>query len=172
VRAGIAYQAIIENRPAVFNVSDNPDADASDPWYASTSAGRTAVATFERVIDQEARRQKVDPELVKAIVFAENARGHYLGAAKAAEGLGVADSIFPMNINPEIWGPLGIDKTKAADPRANIRAGVALIKRLTERLEDASPEKVGTVYNSAAKERVTDYGAYVGGVYREKPWLK
>ena len=110
--------------------------------------------------------------MIKAIVFAENARGHYWGAAKAAEGLGIANSVFPMNINPEIWGPLGIDKNKALDPRANIRAGVSLIKKLTERLDNASPEKVGTVYNSASKDIVTDYGAYVGRMYREKPWSR
>ena len=172
MKSGSAFELSSRIKRAVLNVSDNPNADASDPWYVSTSAGRTAVATFESIIDQEARRQKVDPDLVKAILFAENARGHYWGAAKAAEGLGIAGSIFPMNMNPEIWGPLGFDGTTALDPKVNIRAGVTLIKRLTERLEDASPEKVGTVYNSTAKESVTDYGAYVGRVYREKPWSK
>jgi hypothetical protein len=49
------------------------------------------VATFDPLIREEALRQKVDPNLVRAIVFAEAARGHYFGAARAAQGIGAED---------------------------------------------------------------------------------
>lgn len=113
---------------AVLDVRNKPYADASDPFYASRSAGRTAVATFENIIDREARRQKVNPDIVKAIVFAANARGHHFGAARALEGLSAAKSIFPMNINPIIWGPLGLYRKTALDPEVNTKAGVTVVK--------------------------------------------
>lgn len=113
---------------AVLDVRNKPYADASDPFYASRSAGRTAVATFENIIDREARRQKVNPDIVKAIVFAANARGHYFCAARALEGLSAAKSIFPMNINPIIWGPLGLYRKTALDPEVNTKAGVTVVK--------------------------------------------
>jgi hypothetical protein len=130
------------------------------------------VATFDPLIREEALRQKVDPNLVRAIVFAEAARGHYFGAARAAEGIGAAKTYFPMNINPTIWSGLGLDDRAVLDPRIDIRAGVTLIKRLGERLDDPSPEKIGTLYNFAGRDTVSDYGAYIGRIYREKPWSR
>ena len=94
---------ILANEPARFEIVENPDADASDERYVRGEVGKTAVANYADLIVQEARRQGVDPDLIKAIVFAENARGHYFGLAKFAEGFGIADSIFPMNINPSVW---------------------------------------------------------------------
>jgi hypothetical protein len=58
------------------------------------------------------QRQGVDPDLAKAIVYVENAQGHYFGGAWLAERLGLARSLFPMNINPvfgQNWrGPMPI----------------------------------------------------------------
>ena len=136
------------------------------------SSGRTAVATFEQTIEQEARRQKVDPDLVKAIVFAENARGHYFALAKTAEGFDVAETFLPMNINPDLWSRLGLSRKNATDPEINIRAGVTLLKRLSNCVRDPVPEKIATLYNATGSRLVTDYGAYVARAYREKPWMK
>jgi hypothetical protein len=33
-------RSIVGNTPARFDIADNPNADASDPWYVSHSAGR------------------------------------------------------------------------------------------------------------------------------------
>ncbi len=163
---------ILADKPARFDIQDNPEADPSDPWYASNWAGDAAIASYGPVIEKEARRQGVDPDLVKAIAYSENARGHYFGSAKAAEGLGMADSFLPMNINPAIWGGLGIDRTSASDYLTNIRAGITLIKRIADRIDDPTPERIASIWNYTGRELVNDFGAYVGRMYREKPWEK
>lgn len=38
-------------------------------------------------------------------------------------------------------------------------------------MPDPDPAKVGSIYNFAGKERVSEPGAAVGRAYREKPWL-
>jgi len=161
---------ILADKPARFDIEDNPEANSNDPWYASALAGNAAIASYGPTIEKEAREQGVDPDLAKAIAYAENSRGHYFGSAKAAEGLDMADSFLPMNINPSIWGGLGIDRKSASDYLTNIRAGITLIKRIAGRIDDPSPEKVASIWNYAGRERVNDFGAYVGRMYRERPW--
>ncbi len=122
------------------------------------------------IIRREAAKQKVDPDLIRAIIYAENAHGHYFGAARAAEGLGKAGSIFPININLEKWRDLGFAGRNPSNPEDNIRVGVTLVKRIIERLENPTSEAIGTLYNSLPQDRVTDYGAYIGRLLQEKPW--
>lgn len=165
-------RSILDDTPGKIKLEDNPKADSSDPWYLSNGAGLSAVQLHDEIIRKEAARQKVDADLIRAIIYAENARGHYFGAARAAEGLGKADSIFPMNINPEIWRDLGFADRQASDPATNIEIGAKLIGRIRDRLENPTAEAVGTLYNSLPKDRVTDYGAYIGRLMREKPWAK
>ena len=110
------------------------------------------------VIDEEAARAGVDANLLKAIVYTENARGHYLGLEKAMTGVrklaiennlewlrdsrASSQSIMPMNIQPKIWGDFGIRGMNAFDARKNIRAGATLVKRTMDRVGDPTPEKV------------------------------
>lgn len=161
---------ILANKPAHFNIEENPNADDTSPFHESKDAGLAALASFGKLIEEEARKQDVDPNLVKAIAFSENARGHYLGAAKVAEGLDLADSLLPMNIRPDIWGKLGSGTADFTNPRTNIRAGVTLIKRIADRLDDPTPERIATLWNSTGREHVNDFGAYVGRMFRERPW--
>jgi hypothetical protein len=46
------------------------------------------------------------------------------------------------------------------------------MRRIQDRLDDPTPEKIATLYNGLMKEQVTDYGARVARYYKEKPWLK
>lgn len=161
---------ILANKPARFNISENPNADASSRWYESSGAGKSAVALHASIIAEEARRQNVSSDLIKAIMYAENARGHYFGAAHAAEGIGKADSYLPMNIRPDIWHGLGISEKDASNPRKNIRAGVTLIKRIQDRIDNPTPEKIASIWNYAGREKVNNFGAFVGRIFREKPW--
>lgn len=161
---------MLADRPAVFEVGEEGAVEARSPWYEPHSAGKAAIASFGRMIEDKARRQGVDPDLVKAVVFAEKARGHCFGAAKAAEGLGLAKSYPPMNIRPDIWSGLGLDPQSAQDPGDNICAGVTLLKRLSDRAGDASIESLATLWNSLAKEQRSEFGAYVRKVYDARPW--
>lgn len=166
-------RSILQNTPGRIRIQTNPKADSKDPWYLVNGAGRSAVMLHDDIIRREAAKQKVDPDLIRAIIYAENAHGHYFGAARAAEGLGrlgKAGSIFPININPEKWRDLGFAGRNPSNPEDNIRVGVTLVKRIIERLENPSPEAIGTLYNSLPQDRVTDYGAYIGRLLQEKPW--
>ncbi len=165
-------RSIVNDTPARFEVHDNPKADPSSRSYESHSVGKVAVLTYARILEEEAKRQGVDINLVKAIVYAENARGHYHGASKVLEAFGWAKSYFPMNINLSVWSDLGLDEKSVLVPRENVRVGVTLLKRISERIVDATPAKIATVWNNTSKERMTDFGAYVGRLYRERPWEK
>lgn len=161
---------ILADKPSRFDIRENSKAKSDDPWYASAWAGNAAIASYGTAIEKEAKRQGVDPDLAKAIVYSENARGRYFGSAKAAEGVDMADSFLPMNINPTIWGGLGIDRKSASDYLTNIRAGITLIKRISDRIDNPTPEKVASIWNYTGRELVNDFGAYVGRMYRETPW--
>ncbi len=166
----IAY--IWADQPAVFDVANNPEADARDPAYLPlvTETSRRTVLENTETIDRMAAEQGVDPELVKAIMYREQAGGL---VQEMADWTRQSGSILPMNINPEIWEGLGIDRETAyKDPEANIRAGITLVRRIQDRLDDPTPEKIATLYNGLMKEQVTDYGARVARYYKEKPRLK
>ncbi len=64
---------------------------------------RAADRRSEAIIEHEAEAQGVDGDLVKAIMYVENA--HSLDSQVAeATGFGESESLLPMNIRPD---PLG-----------------------------------------------------------------
>jgi hypothetical protein len=164
-RANILY-----DRPARFDIANSRKADGDEPFHADHDIGREAVAKHTALIEEEARRQGVDPDLVKAVMYVENAQGHYFGLARLAEQFGLADSLFPMNINPKLWSDLAGPGADLSDPESNIRAGVTLIRRIQDRLNQPEVAKIATIYNAGAAEHVNDYGARVADVYQSRLW--
>ena len=102
-------------------MAETPDADDSAPWYYVEVVGVSGVTRYGRIVEEEAAREGVDPEFVKAIMFSEYSRGHYFGAAWPAQRRS-GSSLFPMNIKPSIWGELTPEDPTLEDPRINIRA--------------------------------------------------
>ncbi|WP_147289749.1 hypothetical protein [Helicobacter sp. MIT 14-3879] len=47
-----------------------------------------------------------------------------------------------------------------------------MVKRIIERLENPTIEKIGTLYNSLAKEKIAGYGRILKYYYEEQSWLK
>ncbi len=170
--SGERIENILGDRPAHFDVEKNPKADPSSPWYEDQQIGQEAVAAHNQVIESEAVRQGVHPDLVKSIIFAENARGHYYGLANLAEAVGYADSLFPMNIKPHPWADLDSKGQDLSNPETNIKVGVALLKRIQDRINNPTAEKIASVWNYAGRENTNDFGAYVGRVYKERLWEK
>lgn len=164
-------RAIIEDRPARFEVAADPAFDGSAPAWRQPWRGHEAIKRYGALIEREAVRQKVDPDLVKAILYYENADGHKGGLDAVADAVGLSRSQRPMSIRSDTWHALGLPRDKAADPETNIRASVSLIRRIADRLEDAAPEKIGTLWNSLAQEKVSERGARIGMIYRDRPWL-
>lgn len=103
-------------------------------------------------------------------MYSENANGASYGPI--FEELGVARSLLPMNIKPRLWAELSGGGADLSDPLQNIRAGVVLIRRIMDRIQQPSVAKVGTLYNSLAKESVSEFGARVAKVYESQLWEK
>ena len=109
-------------------------------------------------------------------MYVEVAQGHYFGAGYVGdmfrefgvEGL-QSKTVLPMNVS-DVWASLAGNRANLLDVRQNVRAGAALLKRIVDRLPNPSVERVATLYNSLAKEKVSDYGARVATVYKAKPW--
>ncbi|MBB3066710.1 transglycosylase SLT domain-containing protein [Limibacillus halophilus] len=86
-------------------------------------------------IGKIAKEVGVDPTLLTAIIYTENARGWY---GLLGEAVGRSKTILPMNINPKKWSKyFDGDPSKASDPEANIRAGAQLLKGIAARVPDA-----------------------------------
>lgn len=160
-------KSILDDTPALFDIVENSEASAAAPLYALHGEGYKAVKAYDRIVEEEARRVGLDPDLARAVMYVENAQGWYGGLV---EDIGKASSIFPMNINPKLWGQLGIPSGGLEDERSNIRAGVTLLKRIEDRLEDPTIEKLATLYNNGAADYVNDYGARAASVYRNRTW--
>ena len=168
--------AILAGWRVQFNIEDNPKADAGSPSDWNHDEGARVLRTHDHAIDKEARAQGVDPDLVRAIMYVENSGGDdtYFAASDFFERVGVADSIRPMNIKPEVWSGLGYDEEDFSKPEKNIEAAVKLIKGIQDRLDpkDQTPAKIGSIYNYTGRELVNDYGARVQDVYDKKLWTK
>jgi hypothetical protein len=161
------HQSIIADTPSHFDIAENANANGSKPSHASHMIGRDAVAKYSQLIEEEARTQGVDANLMKAIMYVENAQGWY---GIPLEAIGIAGSLFPMNIKSDVWKGLGLTEEDFKNPRMNIRAGITLLKRIIARVENPTAAKVASLYNNLRTEHVTDYGARVAEVYGNHPW--
>ena len=150
----------------IFTVADNPDADGSAPMYELT--GFSQVNTYSAIVDKVAAEKKVDPRLVKAILYMETTHGYY---DAPLDLIGKNKSIRPMNINVDFWGSTFGTRADMNDSEKNIRAGTEMIKRIQDNVPGASIEKVATLYNNINALTVSDYGSRVKKIYDDQPWL-
>ncbi len=165
--------AIQKNRTAVFDIKDDPNVDDSPARHRDHAKGFSAIARHDAIIAREARNQGVDPDLVRAIMYVENADGNPVGLNKAAEFFGIAETILPMNINARIWAGMGgVGRNEFGQPNRNIRAGVALIKAISDRLRvrDRTPVKIGSIWSFTGRENVNYIGARIQRAYDGKYW--
>lgn len=98
------------------------------------------------VIEREATRHSISPDLVRAVIQVESAWNPHAISPKGALGL--------MQLMPETAAELGV--TNPFDPEQNIRGGVAYLKRLLDRF-DGNPELALAAYN-AGPGAVQKYG--------------
>lgn len=157
-----------DNAPALFEIVDDGSADPNyGVWRSIHPAGANAVQRHVATIEREATRQGVDPDWVKAIMYVENAQGYY---GVPFQALGVVETLFPMNINPELWSALSDPPADLNDPVMNIRNAVTLIRRITERVDEPTLAKVASIWIFAGAEQVSDHGARVQDVYANRRW--
>jgi hypothetical protein len=162
--------SILDNTPGRIVVHETVQDDGEPSLWEFHGDGRTTVAQHDRIIRREATRFNVDPDLVRAIMYVENARGRFYG--RPAERIGYARSILPMNIRYDVWSPLGFSREDFFNPEMNIRAGVMLIRRIQDRLENPTVAKVAQLYNNLAADEVRIEGARAAHAYKTRAWEK
>lgn len=163
-------QSILDDTLGLINIESNATANAKyGKWYSFDSFGNSEIKKHSELIDRISNEQGVDSKLVRAIMFTEASHGKLYGSP--AEFFGAADSLFPMNIRPDLWkNLLPPDKQDLTKPENNIEAGVILLKRINDRLDPSIKDfnrvqAIGTLYNSLAKDKVSDYGAAVAAKF-------
>ena len=163
-------RSIIEDAPARFEIIENPDADQDfGAWRSLHRLGWRAVRDYQAIIEREAEAQGVDANLVKAIMYVENAQS-LDSQADEGLGLGLSESLLPMNIRPDPWAAIEDPPADLSNPETNIRIAVTLIRRIGNRIEDPTPAKVASIWNFAGRELVNDFGARVQDVYDRRLW--
>lgn len=183
-------QAIIDGRKLRFKINDNDRAISAAP-HEIPELGVFNVKSNESLIDSFSKKHNVDPDMVKAIMYMEGANGHKAGLDYVADFVGkypnspfakilkkvagskvrASESVRPMNIQNQ-WGRGFIGENY--DPynkSQNIEAGVKLIKRISESIENPTPAKIGAMWNGIMVDNINDVGARVGKYYKEKPWV-
>jgi hypothetical protein len=132
-------------------------------------------------LKRAAETANIDADLLRAVIWYENAKGYYdiplewPAVKKVADVFGESQlnkTVRPGNINPDLWSGVGATRENIYDPAANIQATAELLSRIQSRTHRPSVAKVATLYNGLALDAVNDYGASVDDVYRRRPWLK
>lgn len=169
-------KSLMEDTPATFEIVSDPKNIKWDLWdeiRTFDSYGRTEVNRYDRDIQENAKKHNIDPDLIRSVMYAENARGHKIILNRLADKVGLSDSILPMNIQKNRWAKI-IDKNPEDmyDSNLNIEASTVLLKRIRDRIEKPTPEKIGTIWNSSERTKTSVFGEYIGKVYHEKPWTQ
>lgn len=165
--------ALKHDIPARFDIADNPDEDGKAPLWREHDKGVEAVKKYDSIILREAQRQGVDPDLIRAIMYTENADGSRYGIEALATRLRLTRTLMPMNIDAQTWqGMNGNLPEDFRDPEKNIAASVILIERIRDRIADPTPSKIGSIWNFAGREKVNSLGARIGKAYEERLWEK
>jgi hypothetical protein len=158
--------------PARFNIEDNPEADPGPAFWEFPSLGESSVDRYDDTIERAAKRRGIDPDLIRSVMWAENARGHYGGLNQILDMIGSSRTKLPINIRP-YWAQLvdarAEDMTK---PEINIEASAELLRRIRDRIDRPTPAKIGTIWNFTGEDVVSDFGAAIARIYSAKPWLR
>jgi hypothetical protein len=158
--------SILNNTAGTIVVVANPSASGNHNTAIEwTWFGQSVVKKYEEFITAESVRQGVDPNWVKSIIYMENSHGYY-----DAVLMGFQKTIRPMNIDKTIWAGLLPPGGSFSNDYDNIAAGITLIKRLTDRIDQPDLQKVATLYNATARDKVADYGARVDLISSNRIW--
>lgn len=174
-------KSIKEDKPAVFNISRKFPINLQKPliddiwdnFRTNDRTGKDVVRKYDREIMRHSQKNNMDPDLVRAVMYAENARGHKFGLNSVADSMRLSESVMPMNIQKNRWSDLvGKKPDDMYDADNNIETATVLLSRIRNRVEKPTPEKIGSLWHSLAREETDEFGEFIGQAYREKPWAK
>ncbi len=190
--------------PAQFRIDDSAPAERGLRDFLGDQAqwderGRVAVNQNDEAIRRHAADTGIDADLLRAVVFMENARGYYgrltdpvreqvpewlrqglteardftrpySGERALIDLLRKPGSVLPANINPDLWHTAGLDRRTAYEPERNIEAAATVLRGLIDRTPDPTPAKIASMWHFTGSENVDHFGELVGQAYRDKPW--
>lgn len=157
-------KSIVENSPAIFPITENSVALGKQPFYELEIANE--LHKWCGMITVIAVRHRLDPDLLKAVIYMETTHGWY------DRFYPLRKTILPMNIHYKYWRDMGVTKELLNCPHYNIEFGAILLSRISQRIEKPSVRKVATIYNFLGAEKVSEYGARVDELVRLKPWTR
>lgn len=172
-------EVLLKNLPAKFNIKDKPDLKnkkVKERIANTIKNDKIAAKTVKEhnlAIERLSNKHGVDPDIIRSIMWTENSRGDYFSVNRLADKIGVSKSQTPLNINGDLWSPLIGKKSGALNnSEENIEAGVILVKRIGDRIEEPTAAKIGSIWNYAGRELTSDFGVAIGEAFEQKPWKK
>lgn len=151
---------------AIFPIASNPAVRGEQPIYEIRAFN--TVNEHSRYIDAIGFQYRLDPDLLRSIMYMEETHGYYDHLA-----LGHQRTILPMNVHSELWGDFVGTRAQLLVPENNIAAGAKILSGIQSNLApgDRVVPKLATLYNSLGATEVSEYGARVSAIYQAKPWL-
>jgi soluble lytic murein transglycosylase-like protein len=117
------------------------DADTSSENTSSSARVRKIAFLFQSIILQTAKRYRIDPALIRAIIMAESGYNPNAVSRRGARGL--------MQLMPETAESLGV--ADSFNPEHNIKAGVKYFKQLLIQFEGDVTLAL-SAYNAGARK--------------------
>ncbi|MFB5652902.1 RHS repeat-associated core domain-containing protein, partial [Leptospira wolffii] len=151
--------SILNDSASIFNIAGNNRVSGKSPAYELRFFSE--VKGNANTIASIASKKGIDKDLINAIMYMETTHGYYDRLDPTNK------SIRPMNIHYKYWGKNRSDMEIA---EKNIEFGAGLLKSIQQRLQKPTVEKAATLYNNMSADEVSEYGAQVGRIYKEKTW--
>lgn len=168
-------EAIKNNIPVLFEIKRDINQLKKLNWLDDVwnidKLGKNSVRKYDGQIQNYSKKHNIDPDIVRSVMFAENARGHKLGWNSYADREKKSESPLPMNIQKNRWASL-VDKEPddLYDPDNNIEASTVLLRRIADRIDKLNAAKIGSIWHYIGRENTDEFGEYIGQIYEKKPW--
>ncbi len=114
---------------------------------APSARGAAVPPTYARVVEDAAKKHRLDPALVAAVIRAESNFSPWAVSPKGARGL--------MQLMPATARRLGV--SRPFDPAENVLGGTAYLSELADRYGETNVELILAAYN-AGEGAVATYG--------------
>ncbi|WP_227429532.1 RHS repeat-associated core domain-containing protein [Psychrobacter sp. I-STPA6b] len=160
-------QCVLNGGGCNFIVSQGAGYRGLEPWYEIASF--SPVLDYNSTIEQAASVYKLDPDLIRAIMYMETTHGYY---DKVTGLIRPNKSILPMNINVSYWGDSFGSREYLENPHHNIFAGTKMLASIKANIPDGNIAQIATLYNNVNATQVSEYGARVARIYSNRVWEK
>ena len=163
-------KALINGQPIIINVEDTDTPQKSNANEHLHNWGKEYVDKYGNLIEKYAKQYNLDSNIVKAILYAENADFHKYGYNKFFDIIHKSSSVLPMNIQGKTWGDFQGKHYDVYDPEQNIELGVRVLKAIYDAVPDKDIAKIATLWNGTGKNYINEYGNKAKEYYLNQSW--